>query len=86
MSGERFDAPPVIVEPNAHRFEDFGDWVTVAGEQFREGSIQIFHRGKDLVLGAQIYVTNETHSLSFDEKLTDLGNAGSSRLGLSLVH
>jgi hypothetical protein len=80
LSGERFDAPPVIVEANTHRFEDFDDWAAIAGEQFREGSIQLFHRGRDLVLGAQIYLTDEAHSLSFDEKLTELGKPRSSRL------
>jgi hypothetical protein len=80
LSGERFDAPPITVASNSHRFEDFGDWAAVAGEQFREGSIQVFHRGKDLVLGTQIYLIDETHSLSFDEKLTELGKPGSPRL------
>ena len=80
LSGERFDVPPITIDANSHRFEDFGDWATIAGEQFREGSIQVFHRGKDLVLGTQIYLTDETHSLSFEEKLTELGKPGSSRL------
>ena len=73
LSGERFEAAPVIVDANSHRFEDFADWAAIAGEQFREGSIQLFHHGKDLVLGSQIYLTDESHSLSFDEKLTELG-------------
>ncbi|HEX7331819.1 MAG TPA: hypothetical protein VF290_09975 [Pyrinomonadaceae bacterium] len=80
LNGDRFDAQPVIVDANSHRFEDFADWAAIAGEQFREGSIHLFHRGKDLVLGAQIYLTDETHSLSFDEKLTELRKPGSSRL------
>ncbi|MFN2404710.1 MAG: hypothetical protein ABR594_01505 [Pyrinomonadaceae bacterium] len=80
LTGERFDVPPITVDANSHRFEDFGDWATIAGEQFREGSIQVFHRGKDLVLGTQIYLTDEIHSLSFEEKLTELGKPGSSRL------
>jgi hypothetical protein len=80
LRGERFDAPPIIVEANAHQFEDFAGWVAVAGQQFREGSIQLFHHGKDLMLGSQIYLTDETHSLSFDEKLTELGKPGSARL------
>lgn len=58
LRGERFDAPPIIVEANAHRFEDFAGWVAIAGEQFREGSIQLLHHGKDLVLGSQIYLTD----------------------------
>ena len=80
LNGDRFEAQPVIVDANSHRFEDFADWAATAGEQFREGSIQLFHRGKDLVLGAQIYLTDETHSLSFEEKLTELGKPGSARL------
>jgi len=80
LSGERFDAPSITVDSNSHRFEDFSAWAAIAGEQFREGSIQIFHRGEDLVLGTQIYLTDEAHSLSFDEKLTELGKPGSARL------
>ena len=80
LSGERFEASPVIVDANSHRFEDFANWAARAGEQFSEGSIHLFHHGKDLVLGAQIYLTDETHSLSFDEKLTELGKPGSSKL------
>jgi hypothetical protein len=80
LSGERFDAPPVTVDSNSHRFEDFSTWAAIAGEQFWEGSIQVFHRGKDLVLGTQIYLTDEVHSLSFEEKLTELEKPGSPRL------
>lgn len=28
--------------------------VGIAGTAFEEGSLQLFHRGKDLVLGAQV--------------------------------
>lgn len=80
LDGERFDGPSITVDPNSHRFEDFKAWVDIAGEKFREGSIQIFHRGEDLVLGTQIYLTEEAHSLSFEEKLTELGKPGSSQL------
>ncbi|HKO42015.1 MAG TPA: hypothetical protein VJU84_01890 [Pyrinomonadaceae bacterium] len=80
INGERFEAPAITVEPNSHQFKNFCDWANIAGDHFREGSVQLFHRGKDLVLGAQIYLTNETDSLSFDEKLTELGKPGSSRL------
>ena len=79
LSGERYDIPPLIVDATGHRFVDLHDWVALAGTQFREGSIQLFYRGKDLVLGTQIYLTDNIHSLSFDEKLTELGK-GSSRL------
>jgi hypothetical protein len=80
LSGERFEAPVVVVEPMSHRFVNLNDWVAEAGEQFREGSIQIFHRGKDLVLGTQIYLNDNTHSLGFEEKLIEPATAASSRL------
>jgi len=79
LSGQRAEIPTITVDANAHRFVNLRDWAALAGPQFREGSIQLFHRGKDLVLGTQIYLTDATHSLSFDEKLTELGK-GSSRL------
>lgn len=79
LDGQRFDLPAVTAEANNHQFVDLRDWVALAGHRFREGSIQVFHRGKDLVLGVQIYLTDEIHSLSFDEKLTELGK-GSTRL------
>jgi hypothetical protein len=81
MSGERFAAPALVVEGNTHRFVNLTDWVTAAGEQFREGSIQVFHRGKDLVLGAQIYLTDDAHSLSFEEKMNEPATAPLSPAG-----
>jgi hypothetical protein len=80
LSGERFEAPVEVVEPTSHRFINLNDWVTAAGEQFREGSLQIFHRGKDLVLGTQIYLNDNAHSLGFEEKLIEPATAASSRL------
>jgi len=76
LEGERFNVPVTTVGANTHRFVDLQEWVALAGAQFREGSIQLFHRGKDLVLGTQIYLTDGVHSLSFDEKLTELGSGG----------
>jgi hypothetical protein len=80
MSGERFEAPALVVQGNTHRFVNLAEWAAAAGEQFGEGSIQVFHRGKDLVLGAQIYLTDEVHSLGFEEKLSEPATARSSRL------
>lgn len=80
LSGERFDVTPVTVDPNNFRMIDLRDWVATAGPNFEEGSIQIFHRGKDLVLGAQMYLTDEQHSLSFEEKLNEPANSPSAKL------
>ncbi len=80
MSGERFDAPPVTVDGQSFRMIDMSTWINAAGPQFEEGSIEVFHLGKDLVLGAQVYLVDEQHSLSFDEKLVETKSFKSSRL------
>jgi len=80
MSGERFDAPAVIIDPESFRMMDIRDWVQVAGPQFKEGSVEVFHVGRDLVLGSQIFLVDEEHSLSFDEKLGEVASAKSARL------
>lgn len=80
MAGQELVLPPVIVEPSSHRFINLGDWANIGGESFARGSIRLFHYGKDLVLGAQIYLVDEEHSLSFEEKLAELGKFDSRRL------
>lgn len=80
MNGERFDAPPVTIDPESFRMMDILEWVLVAGPQFREGSIEVFHLGRDLVLGSQVYILDEEHSLSFDEKLGEVGAFKSAKL------
>lgn len=79
LGGEKLGVPSVTVAGNSHRFVDLSDWVNTAGAHFREGSIQLLHAGKDLVIGAQLYLVDSEHSLSFEEKLTELGK-GSPRL------
>jgi hypothetical protein len=80
MSGALFDAGVITVEPQSFRMIDLQEWVTLAGPEFRQGSIQVFHRGRDLVLGSQIYLIDERHSLSFDEKLVEAASFKSSRM------
>jgi hypothetical protein len=77
MSGERFEPPAVTIAGNTHLFVDLAEWAALAGPQFYEGSIQLFHRGKDLVLGTQIYLTDGSGRLSFEEKLGEPGNSSS---------
>lgn len=50
------------------------------GPSFQEGSLQLFYRGKDLLLGAQIKIIDSASSLIFDEQLTEPSLAVSSRL------
>ena len=80
MAGQSLALPPVIVEASSHRLINLGEWASMGGESFQQGSIKLFHYGKDLVLGAQIYLVDEKHSLSFEEKLTEIGKFDSRRL------
>ena len=80
MSGQELVLPPVIVDPSSHRFINLSEWASIGGEGFERGSIKLFHYGKDLVLGAQIYLVDEAHSLTFEEKLAELGKFDSRRL------
>lgn len=77
MSGERFEPPAVTVAGNTYTFVNLADWAALAGHQFEEGSIQLFHRGKDLVLGSQIYLTDRSGRLGFEEKLSEPANSSS---------
>jgi hypothetical protein len=78
--GEEMDLPPVTVEGQSFRIIDMGEWVSAAGPQFEDGSIQLLHRGRDLVLGAQVFVNDEARSLSFEEKLVEPVTFKSKRL------
>lgn len=80
LAGERLDVLPVTVEANNFRVIDLREWVAFGGPSFEEGSIQLFHTGRDLVLGAQIYLVDEAHRLSFEEKLTEITGGGPARL------
>ncbi len=77
--GQQLQLPPVTVEPQNFRFINLNDWVIIGGESFKSGNIKLFHYGKDLVLGAQIYLTDEVRSLSYEEKLAEKGKFDSRR-------
>ena len=77
MNGEQFEPPTLTVDGNSYVFVNLADWAAVAGPQFQEGSIQLFHRGKDLVIGSQIYLTDKSGRLSFEEKLGEPANSSS---------
>ena len=70
-SGERMEVASVTVEGNSYREIDLKEY-GVEGTPFQEGSIQVFHRGKDLVLGAQIKMVDAARSLTFEEKFVEL--------------
>ena len=77
--GQELQLPAVTVEAQNFRFINLADWAGIGGESFKSGNLKLFHYGKDLVLGAQIYLTDETRSLSYEEKLTEKGKFNSRR-------
>lgn len=79
FQGQELQLPPVTVDPQSFRFINLEEWAVIGGESFKTGNIKLIHGGKDLVLGAQIYLTDEEHSLSFEEKLAEIGTFNSQR-------
>jgi len=77
--GQELQLPTVTVAPQNFRFINLSDWAAVGGESYKSGNIKLFHYGKDLVLGAQIYLTDEAKSLSYEEKFSEKGKFDSHR-------
>lgn len=80
MGGEKYEVASVIVEGNSFQILDISGWIGAVGPQFQEGSIQVFHLGRDLVIGAQIYLEDDAHSLAFEEKFSEPATFHSSQL------
>jgi hypothetical protein len=77
LSGVRLDVPAVTVGGNSFREIDLRE-MTGGRAEFAEGSLQVFYRGHDLALGAQVYLTDVARSLVFEEKLAELAEQFSS--------
>jgi|CXWL01.1.fsa_nt_gi hypothetical protein len=77
--GQELVLPSVYVDAQSFRFINLQDWAAIGGDSFRSGNIKLFHLGKDLVLGAQIYLTHDGKSLTFEEKLVEVGKFNSTR-------
>lgn len=80
MAGKRLDVPPVTVGATSFRVFDLSEWASPGGPSFHQGSLQLFYRGKDLLLGAQIKIIDSGSSLIFDEQLSEPYLMASSRL------
>lgn len=70
LSGARLPVPTVTVPGNSFHEIDLRDWIG-DDDAFREGSIQVSYIGADLMLGAQVYLTDAAHSLVFEEKFSE---------------
>lgn len=79
LDGVSMSVPPVSVPANSHIFVNLSDWANIGGESFQKGSLKLFHTGKDLIIGSQIYLEESTNSLSFEERLVELGKFDSRR-------
>ena len=70
MDGERLDLAPAMVAGNSFSEIDLraqiGDNLA-----FQSGSLQVFYRGMDLMLGSQVKMIDEALSLVFDEQLVE---------------
>ncbi len=71
LSGERLDVPPVTVDATSFQVFDLAEWAAAGGPTFQQGSLQLFYRGKDLLLGAQVKIIDSSSSLIFDEQMTE---------------
>lgn len=80
LSGERLNVPAVTVDATSFQVFDIAEWAAAGGPSFQEGSLQLFYRGKDLLLGAQLKMVDLNSSLISDEQLSETGGIRSSRL------
>jgi uncharacterized protein YjdB len=71
--GQELPFPTITVDPQSFKFVDLRELAANGGESYKKGTLKLIHGGVDLVLGAQIYSTDEEHSISFEERLLELG-------------
>lgn len=70
-AGGRLEIAPVTVDANAFSVIDLREWAATDDETFEEGSLQLFYKGNDLRLGAQVKMMDQAASLMFDEQLVE---------------
>jgi len=58
MSGERFDIPTLTIPATSYQEFNLSELLANAGQQFREGSVQVKHQGMKLQLGVQVKILN----------------------------
>jgi hypothetical protein len=70
-SGNRFTIPAVTLKAKEMRTFDIQPWVTLAGSDFHDGSLQVSYFGNDMELGGILRLVDQGHSLIFDEELSE---------------
>ncbi len=63
----------MTVEGNSFLEADLSQWAAAAGPLFQEGSLQVFYKGPDLLLGSEVKLVDQRFSLMFDEQLVEPG-------------
>src|SRR6185295_4368697 len=80
LAGERLEVPSVTVDATTFQVFDLAEWAVPGGPTFQQGSVQLFYRGRDMLLGAQIKIVDSASSVIFDEQLGEPETMFSSRL------
>lgn len=80
LAGERLEVPAVTVGATTFQVFDLAEWAATGGPTFQQGSLHLFYRGKDMLLGAQIKIVDSASSVIFDEQLGEPATMFSSRL------
>ncbi|MCA1626478.1 MAG: hypothetical protein LC742_00720 [Acidobacteria bacterium] len=70
MDGQLLDLAPVTVGGNSFSEIDLREQIG-ANEAFRQGSLQVLYHGQDMMMGSQVKIVDEAHSLVFDEQLVE---------------
>jgi len=80
LAGERLEVPAVTVGATTFQVFDLAEWAGPGGPTFQQGSLQLFYRGRDMLLGAQIKIVDSASSVIFDEQLGEPEAMFTSRL------
>lgn len=54
LQGQPLELAPVTVDAGSFQIINLNDWASVGGENYRQGSLRLFHTGKALNIGAHI--------------------------------
>jgi len=69
LNGTRLELAPLTVNAASYREIDLRELLANAGDEFREGSLQVLYQGKKMQLGSQIKLFDSANSLLFEEQM-----------------
>ncbi len=77
LDGTQLNLQPIIVPATNFIDVNLQTMLGNAGNEFRKGSIKLSYFGMQIQLGAQITIKDVAKSISFDEKLVEVGSYNS---------